>query len=221
MPAALQRQLHRHRKALANGVRRACRSAARESHPQGSAPPDHDAASLLARSLARITALLDSQAPMDRVVAEMGVAASRVWELSNPFRAAPGDAEVAAYAGRFASYVEEHLADLRVVFKGYTDPLLEENEMAAFGRRLAGRSRSYLDDLIGAFRRFDETGDPLFLDQRSVPFGVASLSYSRSVTDTARAWLHAWRRAHGDLRGLPYPLLPPADPAAEARKSRP
>ena len=68
-----------------------------------------------------------------------------------------------------------------------------------------------LDDVVGSFRLFDETGDPSYLDERSVPFGVASLAFSRTVTDTARVWLQSWRQAHGDLTGLPYPLDDPSD----------
>jgi hypothetical protein len=41
-------------------------------------------------------------------------------------------------------------------------------------------------------------------DVRSLPFGIGSLSYSRSVSDTARLWLHLWKQAHGDLTGTPY-----------------
>jgi hypothetical protein len=33
---------------------------------------------------------------------------------------------------------------------------------------------------------------------------VASLQYSRTVTDVARVWLAAWAQAHGDLTRTPY-----------------
>ncbi len=210
MPASLRRILERHQRAVAEGARRA----AREGHAQGPLQAD-GSADRLAVSLARISALLDGHAPMKEVAREMGVAAHLVADLSNPFRTAPGDTAAAAYQRRFARYLDERLPKLRVVFEGYTHPLLEQGDLPAFGRRLADRSRSYVDDLIGAYRRFDATPDPALFDERSVPFGVASLSFSRTVTDTARAWLHAWRRAHGDLGGLPYPLDGPPGGAAD------
>ena len=206
MPAALQRQLWRHRRALAGGARRARRHGAdRAEHLQGPLQAGGTAAAL-AESLARITALIDTHRPMAEVAREMGVASHLVADLSNPFRTLPGHPGAALYARRFATYLADRRDRFRVVFEGYTHPLLEDGRVTAFGMALADRSRSYLDDLIGAFRRYDANADPAALDERSVPFGVASLTYSRSVTDTARAWLHAWRRAHGDLSGLPFSL---------------
>lgn len=203
MPPALQRQLVRHRRALADGARRARRRSTQ--HLQAPLSPDGTAAAL-AESLARISALLDAHQSMREVVREMGVASHLIADLSNPFRNAPADPDTALYAERFATYLGDRRDKFRVVFEGYTHPLLADGRVTAFGMELADRSRSYLDDVIGAFRRFDSGEDPGGLDDRSIPFGVASLSYSRSVTDTARAWLHAWQQAHGDLSGLPYPL---------------
>jgi hypothetical protein len=207
MPDSLRRILRRHRRAVNAGARQARRTAeaAGGAHAQGLAQQD-GAARRLAESMARVTALIDAHASMKEIAREMGIASHFVADLSNPFRTAPRDEAASSYAGRFADYMDENLPRLRIVFEGYTDPLLEAGEYIAFGHHLADRSRSYLDELVGSFRRFDDTGDPLWVDERSVPFGVASLSFSRTVTDTARVWLQSWRRAHGDLTGLPYPL---------------
>ena len=201
MPPSLQRLMKRHRRALVDGARRARQA----GHFQGPIQEDGTAAHL-AESVARIAALVDHHEPMREVIREMGLTAHLVADLSNPFRGAPRDAQARLYAGRFADYLAARRDRLRVVFKGYTHPLLDEGSVTAFGMNLADRSRSYLDDLIGAFRRYDADENTAALDERSVPFGVASLTFSRSVTDTARAWLYAWRQAHGDLSGLPFPL---------------
>jgi len=39
---------------------------------------------------------------------------------------------------------------------------------------------------------------------RSLPYGIGSLSWSHTVTDTARVWLFIWKQAHGDLYGTPW-----------------
>ncbi|MFQ5719018.1 MAG: hypothetical protein ACE5IK_05680 [Acidobacteriota bacterium] len=203
MPAALARQVERHRRALLDGARRAARHHA--AHVQR--PLQQDGTALaLADSVARITALLDARRPMAEVVREMGRAGHLVADLSNPFRGAPDEPAAAQIAPRFADYLRDERSRFRVVFEGYGDPLLAAGEVSAYGMHLADQSRSYLDDLLGGFRRYDTGEDPGALDDRSVPFGVASLTYSRSITDTARVWLHAWRQAHGDLTGLPFHL---------------
>jgi hypothetical protein len=212
MPDSLRRILGRYERVLAAGARDARRASRDEArrHVQGPSQ-DSGAADRLAVSMARVTALMDAHASMRDVVREMGVASHLVADLSNPFRTAPRDTDAAAYEIRFETYVQENLPRLRIVFEGYGDPFLEAGDNVGFARQLAGRSRSYLDDVVGSFRLFDETGDSAHVDERSVPFGVASLSFSRTVTDTARVWLQSWRQAHGDLTGLPYPLDDPSD----------
>jgi hypothetical protein len=221
MPPPLQRLLRRHERSLRQGAVDEQRRAPAALHAEDVQPGDGPA-ERLAASLARITALLDGQAPMRQVAWEMGAAAHLVADLSNPFRTAPRDAQAAAFEPQFLDYVEDQLSDLRIVFSSYQHPLLEAGDTTAFGRQLATQSRSYLNDLVGSFRRFDETGDTSYVDQRSIPFGVASLSFSRTVTDTARVWLRAWMMAHGDISGLPYPLsADEAKPGDAATKGTP
>ncbi len=214
MPPSLARILKRHDRAVRQGAEAARKFKPSPPHAQSLEPGD-GTAQRLATSLARITALMDSHAPLKQVAREFGVASHLVTDLSNPFRTAPRDQDSAFFEERFLQYIADHLPHMRVVFTSYQDPLLESGLTTEFGLQMAARSRSYLDDLVGAFRRFDATGDPSFMDERSIPFGVASLSYSRSVIDTARVWLHAWRQAHGDLSGLPFSLTHPDTPAEE------
>jgi len=208
MPSSLARILKRHEQAVGRGAEAQRKLRPAFPHAQG-VEPGGGTAERLAASLARITALIDSHAPLKRVAWEFGAASHLITDLSNPFRTAPRDEDAALFEDRFLVYLSEHLPHLRVVFTTYQDPLLERGQTVEFGLQLAARSRSYLDDLVGAFRRFETSGDPSLLDERSIPFGVASLSYSRSVMDTARVWLHAWRQAHGDLTDLPFPLTRP------------
>ena len=66
--------------------------------------------------------------------------------------------------------------------------------------------RSRADDADLA-RAYAAAGDPpaeSAFDERSVPFAIGSLAYSRSVTDIVRVWLTAWAEAHGDLGYTPY-----------------
>ena len=56
-------------------------------------------------------------------------------------------------------------------------------------------------------RAYAAAGNPpaaAAFDDRSVPFAVASLSYSRTVTRVVRVWIRAWRDASGDVSRTPY-----------------
>ena len=60
---------------------------------------------------------------------------------------------------------------------------------------------------------------PSAFDDRSVPFAIGSLSYSRTVTYIVRAWLAAWDGAHGDLGRTPY--MRPSDTDSDNTNGRP
>ncbi|MFQ5768322.1 MAG: hypothetical protein ACE5ID_10115, partial [Acidobacteriota bacterium] len=207
MPRSLRHLLARHRRNLVTGAREAgsgttLKGAGEQQGPMEAA----GAAAGLQESLTRITALVNGHARLAQVAREMGRAAHLVAVLSNPLCTVPSDPQAALYAPRFGTYMADGLDRFRIVFEGYRDPFLTRKDVLAFGRRLADRSRSYVDDLVGAYVRFDVEPDPALFDERSVVFGIASLSFSRSVNDTARVWLHDWEQAHGDLSGLPLPL---------------
>ena len=58
--------------------------------------------------------------------------------------------------------------------------------------------------LARAYAGAGEPPDPAAFDDRSVPFAVGALAYSRSITNIVRVWLHIWNRANGDMGRTPY-----------------
>ncbi|HET6277533.1 MAG TPA: hypothetical protein VFG08_02000, partial [Candidatus Polarisedimenticolia bacterium] len=55
------------------------------------------------------------------------------------------------------------------------------------------------------------------LDERSIPFGIASLSYSQATTDIVRLWRYVWISVNGDLSGTPH--LDPDESGGGGRES--
>ncbi len=104
----------------------------------------------------------------------------------------------------FAKFCETRRERFPLVFYGYDDADLDREDFAGFARRILDTARS--EDLLleRAYRQAGDPPDPAAFDDRSVPFAVASLSYSRTVTDIVRAWRAAWSSAGGDLTGAPY-----------------
>jgi hypothetical protein len=77
---------------------------------------------------------------------------------------------------------------------------------------------------IGA--AFNDDGKPrsaAAVDERSIPFGAASLAYSQAVNDIVRVWERLWLAAGGDPTGAPHaqPAPPgrPVPPAASAGRT--
>ena len=87
----------------------------------------------------------------------------------------------------------------------------EDFDRAAQVKSILKRARSDDARLSHIYEKAGDPPNPIFFDDRSVPFAVGSLAYSRTVTDIVRFWLDAWNRAHGDIGRTPY--LKPAAPA--------
>ncbi len=59
-------------------------------------------------------------------------------------------------------------------------------------------------ELARTYARAGDPPNPALFDDRSVPFAVASLSYSHTFTDIVNVWLAAWSRGGGDMDAIPY-----------------
>lgn len=112
--------------------------------------------------------------------------------------------EGAARYQDFGGFCESRLARIPLVFYGHEDEALEKDDARAFALAVLKQAHDEDGPLAHAYALAGKPPDPAAFDDRSVPFAVASLSYSRAVTHIVRAWLSAWGGANGDLRQTPY-----------------
>ncbi len=115
-----------------------------------------------------------------------------------------GDAQDDARYAHFARFCESRRPRFPLVFYGHDDPALARRDWPGFARSVMSRSRT--DDRMLA-RAYAQAGDPpaaSAFDDRSIPFAVGSLSYSRAVNDVVRVWLAAWDAAGGDTGRTPF-----------------
>lgn len=110
----------------------------------------------------------------------------------------------------FASFASSRLPKFPLVFLGHDDHDLARGDFRAFATRVADEARREDEHLARAYAAAGWPPPPEAFDDRSVPFAVASLSYSRTVNYVVRAWLEAWRRAGGDTGKTPYVKVPSA-----------
>jgi hypothetical protein len=206
MPASLRLALTRHRELLLRGMLDPATGEdipARRSSRQGG-----DLEAEIAARAAELVRSVESPSGFDGVARSFGALARSVADAGFPPRAA--GAEGAARYADFAAFCESRRPRFPLVFYGYDDGDLARGDFRGFARRVLDRARREFPHLERAYAAAGTPPDPAAFDDRSVPFAVASLSYSQTVTDIARAWLAAWRTAHGDLGRSPYPV--PRDP---------
>ena len=200
MPDSVQTQMKRHARPLFRGALAGTETVGAEGL-DALDPGLGDEA--LEEAIEGVVSALDSQASMAEVAAEMGAIARATTDLSFALNVGPSDPRENSFYLSYARFVESRHGRIVVTFGGFEDPALAGGDPRGFARSVAEQARR---DYAGVLRSYFPEGRASVagdFDDRSVAFATASLGVSRAVTATARAWLYAWYRAHGDLAGSP------------------
>ncbi len=210
-PPALSEILLRYAKDLNRGMLEPSRHEGEEVHFQLADGRGGLAASGVTKKVGEIRGLLDRHASFRRVTYEMGVLAHLVSDVEFPLNASDSDAREPLYRGAYCRYVERVLDRIPFVVDRDEPAALQKNDIPGFVMDIARRAvRNYA--LIGpAFKDDGTPATPSALDERSVPFGIASLSYSHATSDIAWIWRHLWGSVNGDMRGTPFIGGPPPE----------
>ncbi len=146
-----------------------------------------------------IIALIRAGKPMSDVVVHLGALAHYVADANNPFHVANDDPRLAGAHDDYERYFERRLIKFPTVFYG-----LEPNfQLSPFLDQTFARTARFYPLLDEEYFRFGETHDSSQFDDRSTAFGVASVCYSRAVTDIVNLYYYIWSRAGGDVRTAP------------------
>jgi hypothetical protein len=131
--------------------------------------------------------------PMSDVVQRLGILAHLVADANNPFHVANDDPRHSHTHNDFETYFERRLAKFPTVFYG-----LDTNfQLTSYLNRTFARSAKFYPLMREEYAR---GGSAAVFDDRSTAFGVASVSYSRSVTDLVNLYYYIWKEAGGDVR---------------------
>lgn len=201
MPRSLRTLLERHQRQVMRG---ALDPTADEDSPAHRPPWDRDGTlpSRIEAASDDVVRAVDEQLPFAEVARRFGELAHFVADAGFPPNAgANGDADRYRH---FTALVDDRLEKIPFVFYGQSAPDLSVGDRRAFSIEILEEARKEDAELARAYEAAGPDPHPSAFDDRSVPFAVASLSYSQTVTHVVQAWLDAWKRANGDLGRTPY-----------------
>lgn len=131
--------------------------------------------------------------PMSDVVQRLGILAHLVADANNPFHVANDDPRHGETHNDFETYFERRLAKFPTVFYG----LEKDFQLTPYLNKTLARSAKFYPLMREEYGR---GGTSATFDDRSTAFGVASISYSRAVTDLVNLYYYIWKEAGGDVR---------------------
>ncbi|HZI94152.1 MAG TPA: hypothetical protein VFE84_07895 [Patescibacteria group bacterium] len=207
MPLSLRGVLESHLDDLNAGARQAADDESSPWHHQDHGQTAPCAAARVEELTASAVSMIDAHRPFADVAVQLGALSHFIGDLNNPLQVSSDDPREIQYFHDYMEYVESNIDKFPLVFYGWKEPSLDGPGAPGprvFSERIATRARQYYVRLGQAYAANNPAPLAQRFDVRSLPFAIGSLSYSHSVTDTARIWLEIWERAHGDLRGTPY-----------------
>jgi hypothetical protein len=133
--------------------------------------------------------------PMSMFVQRLGVVAHLISDANDPFHVS-NDAQLSTSHNDFDQYFERRLAKFPTVFYGL-DPAFQ---LGRYLDRTFARSLKFSPLLREEYFRSGVRHTSADFDDRSTAFGIASVSYSRAVTDLVNVYYYIWKEAGGDVR---------------------
>src|SRR5213594_590683 len=210
-PPALREVLQHYEKDLVRGMLDPSRHEDEEVHFQHADGKGGLAGMGIETKTRDILDMLSRRAPFSSVTYEMGVLAHLVADVEFPLSASDADPREPLYRDGYRVYVERMLDKIPFVVDREPPPALEKNDIRGFVKDLARRAARNYKPIGPAFKDDGTPASPSALDERSLPFGITSLSYSHATSDIAWIWRHMWVSINGDMRGTPFLGAPPPE----------
>ena len=148
------------------------------------------------KETAKSIQMIRSGEPMSHVAERLGILAHLVADANNPFHVANDDARLTAAHNDFEQFFEQRLAKFPTVFYGL-DPRFQ---LTSYLDKTFARTAKFYPLMSEEYFRGGTLRSSSEFDDRSTAFGVASVCYSRAVTDLVNLYYYIWKEAGGDVR---------------------
>ncbi|MFZ2493279.1 MAG: hypothetical protein WA208_17510 [Thermoanaerobaculia bacterium] len=133
--------------------------------------------------------------PMTGIVERLGVLAHLVGDANNPFHAS-GDARLAPMQADYESFAARSVGKVPTIFYG----LQRDFRPSVLTEGMKSRSARFAPLLAAEYFRDGRRRTSAEFDDRSTAFGIASITYSRSVSDLINLYYFIWKESGGDVR---------------------
>ena len=143
-----------------------------------------------------IAQMIRTNKPMEQVVERLGILAHLAGDANNPF--SQGDDDAARRAD-FAAYFERRMSRFPTIFYGID----KRFALGSVLDRTFARTAKFVPLMTEEYTR----GSAVTFDDRSTAFGIASVCYSRAITDIANLQYIIWKEAGGNVRRMPQNVV--------------
>jgi len=151
---------------------------------------------LIERDVREAIALMRRDHQIQPFIERLGRISHLVADANNPFHTADANPKLAQSQTDFEAYLGRKMTSFPTVFYG----LKINRDVPRYVDGIVSRSASHYALLDEEYFRGGSRRTSWEFDDRSTAFGVASISYSRSVTDNVNLYYYIWREAGGDVR---------------------
>ncbi|MCM2315540.1 MAG: hypothetical protein NDJ92_10360 [Thermoanaerobaculia bacterium] len=151
---------------------------------------------LIERDVAEAIRLMKKERQVAAFVERLGRISHLVADANNPFHTDDSNPKLRESQADFEAYLGRKIASFPTVFYG----LRINRDVPRYVDGILLRSASHYPLLDEEYFRGGRRRTSWEFDDRSTAFGVASISYSRAVTDNVNLYYYIWREAGGDVR---------------------
>ena len=151
----------------------------------------------------RIPRRIHDHVPFRELAVDFGRLAHYVSDLNDPLLLVDQDAREPQYRRDFAIFTEKNIEKFPWIFHGHEDSLLKQDQLQGYLHKIASRAAQQYSLLGESYFPNGRLVSSDTFDWKSLPFGIASLSYSNSITNTVQVWFYTWKKSHGDITNTP------------------
>lgn len=195
-PPDLRMLIEKYPDAYKSGVKRASTPAECAKHRYLVSRGKGELKTLIERDVQEAIQLMRKDRQIVPFIERLGTIAHLVSDANNPFHTADSNPKLRESQKDFESFLGRKMTSFPTVFYG----LRINRDVPRYVDGIVARSASHYPLLDEEYFRGGRRRTSWEFDDRSTAFGVASISYSRAVTDNVNLFYYIWREAGGDVR---------------------